>query len=56
MALPINNQLTYIIMKKVTIPQGLLNDVINNLNEANKAISMLCELLLSKEDDSEENK
>lgn len=43
-------------MKKVTIPQEVLNDVVNNLKECNKAISMLCELLLSGEDSSEETK
>ena len=56
MALSIDNQLIYIIMKKVTIPQEVLNDVVNNLKECNKAISMLCELLLSEEDSSEETK
>ncbi len=44
-------------MKKVTIPQEVLNAVINNIKECNKAISTLSELLLSaKSSDEGENR
>ena len=58
MALPIYNQLNQrTIMKNVTIPQEVLNAVINNIKECNKAISTLSELLLSGESSDEgENK
>ena len=39
-------------MKKVTLPQEVINDVVNNIKECNKAVSMLCELLKSKCDNN----